>query len=190
MNNCARSTLLFILCGSVLLLAACGGEAPDQSNTPATPVPADRQAETTVAAAPERLDICHLLTPEQVASVLPDHDGGSVTQAGSSLLAGIDTWQCSYTAQHDEDVDLLTGIVTVAPNDELFKQIEPTGFAYDEDQQVSVGDRGWIDDGEEDDLHVQAVKGRAVIDLELLATGAQTRRDALLQLAREIASQL
>jgi hypothetical protein len=53
---------------------------------------------------------------------------------------------------------------------------------------VPIGDRGWVF-GEADDLKVAAVKGRTLIDLELMP-GAGLKADALVELARAVAKQV
>jgi hypothetical protein len=54
-------------------------------------------------------------------------------------------------------------------------------------REVAVADGGWFR-GEEDDMKVTALKGRTVIDLELLAPGAGRKGDALVELARQVAA--
>jgi hypothetical protein len=73
------------------------------------------------------LDVCTLLSSDQVSMVLPGHDGGSVTHSGGSLLKGVDAYQCSYSRIADNDFRLLTVILNVASTDELFAEIKPTG---------------------------------------------------------------
>jgi hypothetical protein len=164
-----------------LLLAACGGQTGSE---PAT-----------TAGAPDSGDgdsfgICRMLTAEQVTSVLPGHDGGSVTSAGGSLIEGVDSYQCSYSAVHGTDLGLLTVIVTVAPDDALFEQIKVSGFAFDDDDAVAVGDSAWKKDDSADDFEVVANKGRSVLRIGLMSTGARGKSEQMLALARAVAGKL
>jgi hypothetical protein len=56
-------------------------------------------------------------------------------------------------------------------------------------RQVAVGDGGWLR-GEDDDVKLTAIKGRTVIDLELMAPHARDKADALVELARVVAAKL
>jgi hypothetical protein len=125
------------------------------------------------------LDPCKLLTKDQVATVLPNHDGGDVAHAGGSMIKGVDAYQCSYL---NPQAQLLTVIVNVAVDDKRFEAIKPD-FSLTEAQKVPVGEAGWLR-GQPNDLKLTAVKGRSVLDLELLAPGAKTKGDALVALGK------
>jgi hypothetical protein len=129
---------------------------------------------------------CELLTDEQVATVLPNHEPGDVDHAGPSLIDGINAYQCSYL---DEEVNMLTVVVNVASTDELFAEIKPTMWGDNDAQKISVGDGGWIR-GEDDDMKVTVMKGRAVLDLELMAPGAKGKSAALVELAKAAAAHM
>ncbi len=79
--------------------------------------------------------------------------------------------------------------MTVAADDAAFEKIAPSKSLHEDDRPVAIGDRGWVF-GQEDDLKVAAVKGRTLIDLELMAPGAGRKADALVELARAVAKQL
>ncbi|MDH4349161.1 MAG: hypothetical protein OEW17_10165, partial [Gemmatimonadota bacterium] len=121
-----------------------------------------------------QIDPCKLLTREQVATVLPNHDGGSVAHAGPALIPGVSAYQCSYV---DKEFNLLTVILNVAVDDKRFAEIRPGSIVTDE-QQVAVADGGWVR-GDPSDMKLTAVKGRTVIDLELMAPGAGGKIAAL-----------
>lgn len=168
---------------AALLLAACGNQG---DSTP-----------TTTASVPEAEDddgdsfgICRMLSAEQVSSVLPGHDGGSVISAGGSLIEGIDSYQCSYSAVQGTDLGLLAVIVTVAPDDALFEQIKVSGFAFDDDDAVAVGDRAWKKDDSADEFEVVANKGRSVLRIGLMSAGARGKSEQMLALARTVAGKL
>jgi hypothetical protein len=170
---------------AVTLLGGCGGDPDDSASGPTAASPTGQESE-----AADDFGICRLLTAEQVATVIPEHDGGTVASAGGSLIDGVDTYQCSYSAQRNDDFQIFTVIVTVAPTDELFEKIKPSGFAYGDDQAVDIGDGGWVSDDQDGDVHVKAMKGRKVVDLELLASDAKSRRDQIIALTRAIAYRL
>jgi len=132
-----------------------------------------------------QLDPCKLLTREQVVTVLPNHDGGSVTHSGPALIQGVSAYQCSYL---DKEFNLFTVILNVAVDDKRFADIKPGSTVTDE-QAVPVADGGWIR-GSPDDMKLTAVKGRTVIDLELMAPGADGKTAALVALASAIAGKL
>jgi hypothetical protein len=129
---------------------------------------------------------CELLTDEQVTTVLPNHMSGDVDHAGPSLIDGVNAYQCSYL---DEAVNMLTVVVNVAATDALFAEIKPTMWGDNDAQKISVGDGGWIR-GEDDDMKVTVMKGRAVLDLELMAPGAKAKSAALIELAKAAAAHL
>lgn len=139
-----------------------------------------------MAASAPPLEPCKLLTKEQVATVLPGHTGGSTEQAGPSLIAGINAYQCSYL---DAKFNLFTVIVHVAVDDARFEQIKPASYIQDEGKAVPVGDAAWVY-GEPDELKLTAVKGRTLIDLSLRLPQAQAKTPALVTLAKAVAVKL
>lgn len=132
---------------------------------------------------------CSYLSAEQVSSVLPGHDGGAVAHSGGSLLKGVDSYQCSYTAVSGAEARLLTVVITTASTAELFDKIKPSGFADQKEEAIAVGDGGWSR-GEADDWKVTVIKGRSLIDLELMAPGARALAPKLVALAEAIAGKL
>lgn len=178
----SRRTGSFLV-AAALLLAGCGGpaEAPS-APTASAPVAEDDDGDS--------FGICRMLTAEQVASVLPGSDDGMVASAGGSLIEGVDSYQCSYTAVHGTDMGLLTVIVTVAPNDELYEKIRVTGFAFDDDDAVAVGDSAWKKDDSADEFEVVVNKGRSVLRLGLMSADARSRSEQMLALARVVAGKM
>jgi hypothetical protein len=167
-----------------LPVLACGGGGNDP---PGDPGP----GAVTAQEAPAKIQPCELLSDDQVETVLAEHDEGSVIKGGGSLIDGVDSYQCSYS---NENGDLLTLVLTVAPDDERFSQIEPNPSTRremypDTFRDVQVGDRGWVS-GAADDMKVTAIKGHSVIDLELLASDAGEKADALVALASAVADRI
>ena len=134
------------------------------------------------AASAGSLQPCKLLTAAQVATVLPNHDGGMVTHSGGSLIKGVDAYQCSYS---NTAADLLTVVLNVAENDERFSRIRPSPSSHKNDRHVDIGDGAWIY-GEGDHIKVEVLKGRTVIDLDLMVPGAKSKSNALVELARTV----
>jgi len=132
-----------------------------------------------------QLDPCKLLTRVQVATVLPNPDGGSVTHSGPSLIEGVTAYQCSYL---DPAFNLFTVVLNVAVDDKRFAEIRPS-FSMTETTKVQVADGGWLR-GNPNDMKLAAVKGLTVIDLELMAPGAGQKGPALVALGNAIAGKL
>ena len=167
---------------SASVLSGCGGGSG--------PAPATIASEAADDGDGDSFGICRMLTTEQVASVLPGHDGGMVTSAGGSLIEGVDSYQCSYTAMRESDVDLLTVVVTIAPDDALYEQIKPSGFAFDDEDAIDVGNGGWVKDDVPGEFGVVAKKNRAVLRLDLMAGDAQGKSAEMLTLAQAVAAKL
>jgi hypothetical protein len=180
MTQVRRVSFCALLAG-VVTLAACGsGGSADARAAEEKP-----RADATEPGASGGLQPCRLLTAEQVAHVLPEHDDGFVAKEGGSLIEGVDAYQCSYS---NPAGDLLTVVLNVAVDADRFEKIKPSGFAMGSDaRELDVADGGWLR-GEEDDMKVTVLKGLTVIDLELLAADAGQKGDALVELARQVAS--
>lgn len=167
-----------------LSFAACGGGSGDGAETEGT-------AASESSGASAGIEPCDLLSAGQVATVLTDADEGFVAKAGGSLIEGVDSYQCSYS---NPDTDLFTLILTVAVDDERFEDIEPNPSTRrdmfpDSFREVDVGDRGWVS-GQPDDMKLTAIQGRTVIDLELMASDAGEKTEALTALGATVASQV
>ena len=168
---------ILTMAGTIILGCGGGGEGT---------APAAEPGKNTSTPAAGGIQPCKLLTSDQVATVLPGHDGGMVAHSGGSLAKGINAYQCSYT---NKNTDLMTVILNVAENDEDFSWIKPSEGSHRDHRKIEVGDAGWVY-GDPDDLKVEVVLGRTVIDLELMATGAQQKSAAMIELARVIAKGL
>lgn len=165
--------LTFLTCGiAVVALAGCGGGADDTEGD---------------TAADSALAVCDLLADADVSQVLPGHDGGIVTADGGSLIEGVDTWQCSYTAQGGDpaDFDLLTVVVTRASTPEQFEQVRPSAAAkretYSQFSETEAGD-GYVY-GEANDTMVDIWQGTTLVTIELVADDAAQRATQLILLA-------
>lgn len=180
MTRGRRVSFCTLLAG-VVALGACnsGGNAQTRA---AEEKP---RAEATEAGASGALQPCRLLTGEQVARVLPEHDDGFVAKEGGSLIEGVDAYQCSYS---NPAGDLLTVILNVAVDAERFGKIKRSGFAMGSDaKELEVANGGWLR-GEAGDMKVTVLKDLTVIDLELLAADADQKTEALVELARQVVS--
>jgi hypothetical protein len=158
----------------VLGVVGCGGK------------PGGSAADTAAQAGAADLKPCQLLTADQVTTVLPGHDEGFVAHAGGSLVEGVDAYQCSYT---DSTSNILTVVVNRAADDARFETIKPDHVGEPDVQKVGVADGGWVW-GDDDDWKVQAVRGRSVIDIELMAPHAKQKSDQLVGIAGVVAAQL
>ena len=168
---------LFVLCA----VAACGDGA------------AEGDPVQTAAAEGDGIAICDLLTDAEVSGVLPGHDGGDVAKSGGSMVAGVDSYQCSYSAVQGSEFNLMTVIVTVASSAELFDSIKPTASVtreiYDNFREIQIADGGFLY-GAPDDMKVDAWKGASVISLELMTPQAESHGDALVALASTVAAKI
>jgi len=167
-----------------VLLAGCRGGSGSGAATDA----GARSASTAASEAAGSAGIkpCELLSKAQVATVLPEPDDGFQAHAGGSLIKGVDAYQCSYS---NPAMNILTVILNVAAEDERFEDIKPGSVIREGSRKVDVGDGGWLR-SEDDDMKLTAVKGRTVIDLELMAPKARDKADALVALARAVAAKL
>ena len=167
-----------------VLLAGCRGGSGSGAATDA----GARSASTAASEAAGSAGIkpCELLSKAQVATVLPEPDDGFQAHAGGSLIKGVDAYQCSYS---NPAMNILTVILNVAAEDERFEDIKPGSVIREGSRKVDVGDGGWLR-SEDDDMKLTAVKGRTVIDLELMAPKARDKADALVELARAVAAKL
>ena len=129
---------------------------------------------------------CELLTPAQVSTVLPKSDKGFVAANGESLIQGVKSYQCSYV---NPEAHLLTVVVTVAADDASFVKIAPSTSRHEDHRKIAVADSGWVF-GEPNDLKVEVIKGRTLVDLHLMAPGAQQKADQLVELARAVAKKV
>jgi hypothetical protein len=169
--GCFPGTLLI---ATVAALTGCGG--------------GNAGGDEAATAGAAGLAVCDLLTDAEVAEVLPGHDGGIVTADGGSLIEGVDTWQCSYTAQGEDatDFDLLTVTVNVATTPELFDEVRPTPAVkretYDNFTEIQAGDGGFTY-GEPDDMMIDVWQGTTLVSLELRSDEAGTNGEQLVSLA-------
>ena len=169
---------------ATMLAAGCGDSRPAGDTAAEDTATADA-----TAGGDEDRGPCALLGADEVASVLPGHDGGSIAANGGSLIKGVDSYQCSYTRVEGMDARLFTVIVHKAADDAAFEQIRPGRSMHEDDQPVEAGDAAWVY-GDEDDLKLQMLKGRSIVELELMTPDAATRKDAVVELARALATRL
>ena len=178
MSRCSIGVIALSLAAS-----ACGGGS-GTAGTEETPA----SSATAEPASAPGLNPCELLTAEQVDSVLSGHDEGFVAKSGGSLIEGVDSYQCSYS---NDAGDLFTVVVHIAADATRFEEIEPSPSTArmihgDSFREVSVGDQGWVA-GEPDDMKLTAIRGHAVIELELMSETAGEKGVALARLGSAIA---
>jgi hypothetical protein len=129
---------------------------------------------------------CKILTPAQVSTVLPNHDDGMVTDSGDSIMKGVKSYGCSYVSKN---ANLMTVVLSIAENQERFSWIKPSEGSHRNDRKIDIGDRGWVS-GDPNELKIEVVQGLTVIDLKLMAPGAQKKSAEMIELSRVIAQQL
>ncbi len=161
-----------------LLAGGCGDKAaPPTSQKPPSP-------ERTAAEASGGVDACALLSADEVARVLPGSTGGMATHSGGSLIQGVEAYQCSWV---NANGDLLTVILNVATDDARFAQIRPGDAVRDNREAVDVADQGWLA-VTPDEVKLKAVKGRTVIDVELMEAGAAGKSADITELGKAVAA--
>lgn len=183
-RHCAEPSPLWAALLAALLATGCGSKEGASA-------PGVADTNTTAAGRGDENDRgpCALLASEQVSTVLPGHDGGSVAANGGSLIKGVDSYQCSYTRIEGTDALLFTVIVHKAHDDAAFGEIKPSKSFHEDHQPVEAGDGAWLY-GDDKDLKLQMLKGRNVVELELMAPDAAAKKDAIVELARALAGKV
>lgn len=169
-----RTSTFLVPLALAVALAGCGRE----------PSPAGTAGAGGGAAA--GLEPCGLLAPQQVATVLPDAAPGVAARSGSSLIQGIDAFQCAWVNRRTE---LLTVVVRVAADEARFAEIAPGAAEREDRRPVAVGEEGWMRVAP-NEVKIKAVRGRTVVDVELTAPGAGVRAEALVALAQAVVARL
>jgi hypothetical protein len=145
------------------------------------------------ASADGPIQVCKLLTTEEVSSVLPKHDGGMQVASGPGLTKNIQNYQCSYSAVRGNDADLMTVIVSVAADSAAFRSIKPRPASKKDDfpifKELTIGE-GAILYGKPGDIKVETWNGKTVVELELIVPQAERHADALARMASIVASKV
>lgn len=173
-------SMIFLMIAGVFVLG-CSSREGKQSRALASETQRNSSASNAGAIQP-----CKILTAAQVATVLPNHDDGMVTDSGDSIMKGVKSYGCSYVSK---DANLMTVVLSIAENEERFSWIKPSEESHRDDRKIDIGDRGWVY-GDPGNLMVEVVQGLAVIDLKLMAPGAQGKSAEMTELARVIAQRL
>jgi hypothetical protein len=137
----------------------------------------------------EDINLCELLSKDQVETVLPGADEGYTAARGESLMKGVKSYQCSY---NNDKYDLFTVIIHVASSEKDFDWIKPKKNirdSYEDAKELKIGDGGWLY-GNPDDMKVEVSKGFSVIQLELSCENAKEKSDALVELAQILVKKL
>jgi hypothetical protein len=172
----------------IALLLVVGGAACGSGEGQST------ESSTGSGSSSGKIQPCDLLTDAQVSSVLPNHDGGSVAAGGASLVKGVESYQCSYAAKRDNDMDLLLVILTVASDQKYFDEwIKPNPSSKKEAhsifRDVTIGDSGMLY-GDADEIEVEAWKRSTLISVKLDKPGAGNQADAMIALATAVAAKI
>jgi hypothetical protein len=142
--------------------------------------------------ADDGMPICQFLSKEQVSAVLPNNDGGMDMSPGSELTKNVKSYQCSYTAVHDTDLDLMTVIITVGADSSAFTFIKPSRSSKKDFpifRDVDIAEGGMLY-GKPGDIQVEAWKGTTLISLALTAPGAERHADQLVNFTKLVASKV
>jgi hypothetical protein len=137
----------------------------------------------------EDINLCELLSKDQVETVLPGAGEGYTAARGESLMEGVKSYQCSY---NNEQFDLFTVIIHIASKEKDFNWIKPKKSirdSYEDAKELKIGDGGWLY-GDPDEMKVKVAKGFSVIQLELSCKNANEKSDALVELAQILAKKL
>lgn len=169
-----------IFCMLSIVLMGCGDDGAGKSGNGGA-VAADEV---------DSFGICRMLTNEQVAAVLADHDGGEVVHAGGSMMEGVDSYQCSYTSEANGQYSVLTLVVSVASSPELLAKIRPNDFLYGEDDRPEIADGAFINEKIEGEMGITVIKGMNKVDVDLSSNDAHSRRKEMIELAAIVADKL
>jgi hypothetical protein len=133
---------------------------------------------------------CDLLTDEQVATVVPGHDGGHDQDTSeASLMKDVSLEHCKYYHGGPEGLVMLDVLVWRASSDEGFEQIAISEWGHSSDTKLDIGDVSFLEDGG-GTWTATASKGRTVFELSLMADDAEAKSEQLVELARRVAAKL
>jgi hypothetical protein len=133
-----------------------------------------------------RIEVCKLLSEEQVRGVLPDLVGNMRVANGESLMKTVESYQCSHVNKSAEGGLIVE--VHFAADDASFKLIT-IASELDTARKLDIGDASWLypkDGG----LNVTVHQGRTLIDVHLFTKDAAQREQALTELARAVAARV
>lgn len=88
-----------------------------------------------------RIEVCKLLSDEQVRGVVPDLAGSMVMSNGESLMKTVESYQCSHVNTSAEG---LIVEVHFAADDKSFKLITGGGDRFETEKKLDIGDASWI----------------------------------------------
>lgn len=127
---------------------------------------------------------CELLNSEQIESILPGHDDGYSPLTGGSLMAGIDSYQCTYTNDQSE---ILLVLLHVAADKEKLEWVKSHTVSLT--KEINIGDGGWIS-SDTTEVKLVATKGFKVIKLQLISPKATQKTDTLIKIASSLLENL
>ncbi len=171
-----------VLTLAVAFIAGAFGGSPSAATEPA--------ARLVVANGQPPSQACSLLTDEQVATVVPGHDGGHDQDTSeAALLKDVSMEHCKYYHGGANGFVMLDVLVYRASSDEGFEQIAVTEWGHGSDKKLDIGDVSFLEDAGGTWI-ATASKDRTVLELRLTADDAEAKSEQLVELARAVASKL
>jgi len=172
-------TLGLILAASI---TACGGGD--------VPAKAAQQASGDFSDKPSQA--CSLLTDEQVATVVPGHDGGHDQDTSeASMLTDVAMGHCKYYHFGGAEMRWLDVLIYKASSDKGFENINIGKWAHQgSSRSLDIGDIGFLHDLSDTSIMATASKGRTVFELTLNSPDVAAESEQLIELARIVAGKL
>jgi hypothetical protein len=133
-----------------------------------------------------RIEVCKLLSDEQVRGVVPDLAGSMVVSSGESLIKTVESYQCSHV---NASAQGLIVEVHFAADAASFKQMAGGSNRFETAKKLDIGDASWMypkDNG----LTVTVHQGRTLVELHLNTKDSAQKGQALTELARTVAAKL
>lgn len=167
----------------VAAIAACGGSGDTSANA---------AQQGTGAAAEAQSQTCSLLTDEQVATVVPGHDGGHDQDTSeASLMTDVAMGHCKYYHFAGTEMRWLDVLVYKASSDKGFENINIGKWAHHgSSRSLDIGDVGFLHDLSDTSIMATASKGRTVFELTLHSPEAAAMSEQLIELARIVMGKL
>lgn len=182
MKNNLRNLCLAL--GAAAAIAACGSGS-EAAGTAAQQATSDSEQQSSGA--------CSLLTREQVATVIPENDGGRELDASeAALLSDVEMEHCRYFYVEGTNAKWLDLLIYRASSAEGFEQIDIAEWAHrGSSQRLDIGDIGFLHDmSDQNEMVATASKGWTVFELKLNADDASAKSEELIDLARIVAGKI
>ena len=209
-----RSIVVGAPLAAVLMLAACGGgaspapatgdpggvpagTAPAVSQSPAGEAPATAGPATTTPPAAGPIDVCGLLTTDEVATLVAEPSA----EPSADTAAPIPSYSCTWSAASSEAripvsiaVQASPGFVTGSGSNPAFVKtmIEAEGNNPDNEGRVvdGLGDAASVTSVVAFDATVQFLQGDTLVAVTYTGENGAAKQDAVIELARAVAGRL